>query len=111
MHLSTSRIGREGQNCGAPTTTMVDVATSRGSKGFASIPSGLGTLGSARAATRATYTGRSLRVSDARNGRGRNPESSTPSRRARVSKVMRQTGWRLCGSPRRQLLATEEPDA
>src|SRR5882672_10405484 len=72
MPLSKSRSGREVQHGGAPTNTMVYVATSRGSKWFASLPSGLGTIGAARAATRATYTGGSLRVSSVSNCRCRN---------------------------------------
>ena len=99
MPLSRRSTGRYVQNYGAPTNTLVDVATSRCLKWCASIPSGLGTIGAARAATRATETGRSLRGSYVRNCRGQNPESSTTSRRARVSNVRRPTGCRLCGEP------------
>jgi hypothetical protein len=99
MTRSTSSIGRSGRSGAALTTTMVFVAMARGWKWSASILSVRGTTGSARAATRATETGRSVRGSCVSNYRCRNPESSTTSSRARASTVMRHTGCRLCGSP------------
>jgi hypothetical protein len=100
MHRSTSRSGRDGRHGGATPTPMVDVATARGSQWCASLASGLGTPGAARAATRATDTGRSWRVSYGSNCRCRNPGASPTSSRARVSTVRRQTGCRRCGEPR-----------
>ena len=99
MPLSKRRPGRAVQHCGATPNTMVDVATARGSKWFASLSSVRGTPGSARAATQATYTGRSLRGAYVRRCRCRNPASSTTSSRARVSTGRRQTGCRLFGEP------------
>ena len=86
MHLSTSSSGREVQNCGAPTTYYGRRGNFKRLEGvFEHTERAWHYLAQPAQPHRATYTGRSLRVSYARNGRGRNPESSTTSRRARVS--------------------------
>jgi len=77
--------------------TMVYVATARCLKRSASIPSGRGATGEADAATRATSTGRRVSMPSIANCRYQNPGSCTTARRARDSKVMRQTGCRLLG--------------
>jgi hypothetical protein len=99
MSQCKSRIGPSVRNCAALTRSMGDVATARGSKRSSRLPSGLGAPGSAGAATRATSTGRSVSIPYGIPFRFHNPGSCTPSRGARDSNVMRQTGCRLCGSP------------
>ncbi len=99
MRQCKSRIGPYVRNGAALTSIMVYVATSRGAKRSASRPSGRGATGSAGAATRATSTGRSVSMPYGTHFRCQNPGSCTTSSGARDSKVMRQTGCRLCGEP------------